>query len=431
MASSSKVLSKEQIAGMTSKEKVPILIAILSLYFVVCSTMTISPALQTLYNAFPDFDHTTVMYIYTLPSLVGIPMTIIIGFIAGTKVRYRTILLSATALMVVMGVIPFFVDNLWAILVCRFFFGVGQASVLGVEVSLMYMFFEGKELSRYMGFTQVAGSLGNIVFMQLGGILADQGWNMIFLAYLIVVIAFVLVFIFLKEPEVTVPEPKKEEASEPKVKEHIPLSSWVCIFLVFFFTLVFQGLNVSLSSLVAELGIGDATITGSLSSISMLFGMVVSAFFGPIFSVTKRLGGRILCLLGMAVAFLIMIYMKSFVGLAASMCLFSFFGLQLMISSMASAADGAPDSVKGKIGAFCQTGVKLAVFIVGYFTAASLAAAPATGLYIFNPAAAVNSADFWTGALLCIICAVIGIVALVVKKGKGTASEPAAAADAE
>ena len=145
MAASSKTLSKEQIANLSKREKTTILIAILSLYFVVCSTMTISPALQTLYNAFPDFDRTTVMYIYTLPSLVGIPVTILIGLIAGTKVRYRTILLSATALMVVMGVAPFFIDNLYVILACRFLFGIGQASCLGVEVSLMYMFFSGKE----------------------------------------------------------------------------------------------------------------------------------------------------------------------------------------------------------------------------------------------------------------------------------------------
>lgn len=148
-----------------------------------------SPALQTLYNAFPDFDRTTVMYIYTLPSLVGIPVTILIGLIAGIKVRYRTILLSATALMVVMGTTPFFIDNLYAILACRFLFGIGQASCLGVEVSLMYMFFSGKELARYMGFTQVADSLGNIVFMQIGGILATTGWHMVFLACLIVAVA--------------------------------------------------------------------------------------------------------------------------------------------------------------------------------------------------------------------------------------------------
>ena len=135
MAASTKTLSKEQIANLSKREKTTILIAILSLYFVVCSTMTISPALQTPYNAFPDFDRTTVMYIYTLPSLVGIPVTILIGLIAGTKVRYRTILLSATALMVVMGVAPFFIDNLYAILACRFLFGIGQASCLGVEVS--------------------------------------------------------------------------------------------------------------------------------------------------------------------------------------------------------------------------------------------------------------------------------------------------------
>ena len=154
----------------------------------------------------------------------------------------------------------------------------------------------------------------------------------------------------------------------------------------------------------------------------MVFGMIVSAFFGPIFGVTKRLGGRVLCLFGMAAALLIMINMHSFVGIAASMCLFSFFGLQVMISSMASAATGAPDSVKGKIGAFCQTGVKIAVFIVSYFTAASLAVAPATGLYAFAPSAAQYSADLWTGALLCIACGIVGIVALVVKKGKGASS---------
>ncbi len=432
MASSSKALTKEQIANLSKGEKTKILIAILSLYFVVCSTMTVSPALQTLYNAFPDFDRTTVMYIYTLPSLVGIPVTILIGLVAGTKVRFRTILLSATALMVVMGVAPFFIDNLYAILVCRFLFGIGQASCLGVEVSLMYMFFSGKELGRYMGFTQVAGSLGNIVFMQVGGILATLGWHMVFLAYLIVTVAFVLVLLFMKEPEVIAPEKKADadKAAAPAKKDRIPLSSWVCIFLVFFFTLVFQGMTVSLSSLVSELGIGDAATTGTLSSISMIFGMVVSAFFGPIFSVTKRLGGRVLCLFGMAAAFLIIVNMHSFIGIALSMCLFSFFGLQLMINSMASAADGAPDSVKGKIGAFCQTGVKIAVFISSYYTAASLALAPSLGLYQFAPSAAQYSADMWMGAILCIVCGIVGIVGLVLKKGKGKGNAAEATTDA-
>ena len=432
MTSSSKALSKEQIANLSKGDKTKILIAILSLYFVVCSTMTVSPALQTLYNAFPDFDRTTVMYIYTLPSLVGIPVTILIGLIAGTKVRFRTILLSATALMVVMGIAPFFIDNLYAILVCRFFFGIGQASCLGVEVSLMYMFFSGKELGRYMGFTQVAGSLGNIVFMQVGGILATMGWHMVFLAYLIVTVAFVLVLLFMKEPEMSAPEKKADadKAAAPAKKDRIPLSSWVCIFLVFFFTLVFQGMTVSLSSLVSELGIGDAATTGTLSSISMIFGMVVSAFFGPIFGVTKRLGGRVLCLFGMAAAFLIIVNMHTFVGIALSMCLFSFFGLQLMINSMASAADGAPDSVKGKIGAFCQTGVKIAVFISSYYTAASLALAPSLGLYQFAPSAAQYSADMWMGAILCIVCGVVGIVGIVLKKGKGKGSAADAATDA-
>ncbi len=432
MASSSKALTKEQIANLSKGEKTKILIAILSLYFVVCSTMTVSPALQTLYNAFPDFDRTTVMYIYTLPSLVGIPVTILIGLVAGTKVRFRTILLSATALMVVMGVAPFFIDNLYAILVCRFLFGIGQASCLGVEVSLMYMFFSGKELGRYMGFTQVAGSLGNIVFMQVGGILATLGWHMVFLAYLIVTVAFVLVLLFMKEPEMTAPEKKADadKAAAPAKKDRIPLSSWVCIFLVFFFTLVFQGMTVSLSSLVSELGIGDAATTGTLSSISMIFGMVVSAFFGPIFSVTKRLGGRVLCLFGMAAAFLIIVNMHSFIGIALSMCLFSFFGLQLMINSMASAADGAPDSVKGKIGAFCQTGVKIAVFISSYYTAASLALAPSLGLYQFAPSAAQYSADMWMGAILCIVCGIVGIVGLVLKKGKGKGNAAEATTDA-
>lgn len=432
MASSSKALSKEQIANLSKGEKTKILIAILSLYFVVCSTMTVSPALQTLYNAFPDFDRTTVMYIYTLPSLVGIPVTILIGLVAGTKVRFRTILLSATALMVVMGIAPFFIDNLYAILACRFLFGIGQASCLGVEVSLMYMFFSGKELGRYMGFTQVAGSLGNIVFMQVGGILATMGWHMVFLAYLIVTVAFVLVLLFMKEPEMAAPEKKADagKAAAPAKKDRIPLSSWVCIFLVFFFTLVFQGMTVSLSSLVSELGIGDAATTGTLSSISMIFGMVVSAFFGPIFSVTKRLGGRVLCLFGMAAAFLIIVNMHSFIGIALSMCLFSFFGLQLMINSMASAADGAPDSVKGKIGAFCQTGVKIAVFVSSYFTAASLSLAPSLGLYQFAPNAAQYSADMWTGAILCIVCGIVGLVGLALKKGKGKTNAAETTTDA-
>lgn len=89
--------------------------------FICQSSMIVGPALADLAAAYPNVPYANILLISTIPQLCGIPVSLITGKIAGSKVKYKT--LAATCALIG-GVLPFFIRSFPIILLSRVIFGL-------------------------------------------------------------------------------------------------------------------------------------------------------------------------------------------------------------------------------------------------------------------------------------------------------------------
>lgn len=150
-----------------------------------------------------------VSMIITLPALfvvVGGPIT---GFLTDRYGR-KPVLVVSILLCGVSGSAGYFLNSIAAILVTRALVGFGIAGATTATNSLIADYFEGQQRAKFMGFQSAFTGLGGVVFLPIGGILADINWHYAFLAYLPLFVLFPLALIFIKEPEQVVHQPGTE-----------------------------------------------------------------------------------------------------------------------------------------------------------------------------------------------------------------------------
>lgn len=163
--------------------------------------------------AFPEFSPTTVMLIATMPGLFQIFPSLFYGKLAN-KFSKRGLLITGLILFLIGGIMPFFLSNLFAIIIFRGILGLGVGITLPLSIDIITGFFDGRERDFLIGFgTSTIACVGAIFFQVVGGMLADAyGWNYGFLVYLFPIWILAITFLFL-------PEPKKQDVPNASLKE--------------------------------------------------------------------------------------------------------------------------------------------------------------------------------------------------------------------
>lgn len=92
--------------------------------FICQSSMIVGPALADLAAAYPNVPYANILLISTIPQLCGIPVSLITGKIAGSKVKYKTLSALAATCALIGGVLPFFIRSFPIILLSRVIFGL-------------------------------------------------------------------------------------------------------------------------------------------------------------------------------------------------------------------------------------------------------------------------------------------------------------------
>lgn len=137
--------------------------------------------------------------ILTLPALFVVLGGPVSGFLTDRFGR-KKVLVSALFLCGLSGSAGFLLSSLWMILVSRALVGLGIAGVTTATNALISDLFEGPARERFMGFQSAITGFNGVVFLILGGILADINWHYAFLAYLPLLVLFPLAWIFIREP---------------------------------------------------------------------------------------------------------------------------------------------------------------------------------------------------------------------------------------
>lgn len=86
----------------------------------------------------------------------------------------KTVVLGV-AIAVIAGVIPMFTENYAVLLASRFMFGAGVGLFNSLAISLISIYYEGKERDRLIGFENAAAAAATTIFTWLVGYLMSFG----------------------------------------------------------------------------------------------------------------------------------------------------------------------------------------------------------------------------------------------------------------
>lgn len=252
-------------------------IGILSVSMIVGTAAAINGNIASIAQSFPDVPLSTVELISTIPSFALI-ISILCSTFISKKVGMKNTILLGTVLCAFSGVIPFFVSEIYTILISRAVFGFGIGSFNSLLVTYITKLYTGEERTQMIGFHQATGSLGGILITFISGQLLKVSWNASFLSYAVGFVSIFLFGIFVR-PVTFTEEKKTDEGTSSMVQ----ITPWIV--LLFFTYICYMTYGVKISTLIKEAGYGSAS-TGSYVIMTLCIGSVLA---GTYFSKTLKI----------------------------------------------------------------------------------------------------------------------------------------------
>ena len=250
----------------------------------VMSSATIAASLPRMADVFrdtPDAEFLTKL-VLTTPNL----MIVVFGPIAGAiidrfgRVRflYANLVLYGFA-----GASGYVLDDLYHILVSRALLGIAMAGTMTTVNTLAGDYWTGEHRARYAGIQSAAMSLGGVVFIGAGGLLADLEWRLPFLVYLAAWPILIPAVKYLDEPE-----RHAHARGEGAVRESLPVGTLAAVCALAFAAMVmFYMLPTQLPFLVRDIGIGSS----ALAALAIVVASVTLALGSLVFPAVKRHAG--------------------------------------------------------------------------------------------------------------------------------------------
>ena len=168
----------------------------------IMAAATVVATLPEIALIFKDIPHIELLskLIVTLPSLFMAIFAPIIG-ININKFGRKRLLIVGLILYGIGGTSGFFLNDIYWILLTRAILGISVAILLSVLGTLIGDYFETQERHSYMGLQIAFMNIGGIIFITLGGFLAEISWRVPFLIYLAPFLILPLVIKYIYEPK--------------------------------------------------------------------------------------------------------------------------------------------------------------------------------------------------------------------------------------
>ena len=187
------------------------------------------------------------------------------------------------ALYGVAGLAPIALSSLVGVLVCRAGLGLAVGGILTVATTLVTDYYDGERRSAVLGQQAAAMGAGGVVFLLLGGVLADVSWRAPFAIYAAALVALPAALAFLDEPDRT-------PATDAPDAAPLPVALAVTVYaLAFVGMIVFYLTPVQIPFYLAERGVPSGTLAGGAIALATVASVVTSLRFQR---VLQRLGYR-------------------------------------------------------------------------------------------------------------------------------------------
>ncbi len=256
-------------------------LAIMAIFFIMPSALIVNPAIQSIADAYPSIPYTMVLLLSTVPLLIIVPMSLISGGIAGTKVKYKHLLIVAMSFYIIGGSIPFVLRDFYAVLAGRAIFGIGVGIATPLANGLIIRLFSGQRRANMMGIGSVVINVASTLFILLSGFISAIDMNFMWLIHLIALVPLVLMVLFLPEPE------KIDNHDTAKVK--IPAGVYVYSLATVFIYMNLNPMLLNMSTIITVENIGNAAVAGTILSMYTVGGILGGAIFGKVFKLTGKM----------------------------------------------------------------------------------------------------------------------------------------------
>lgn len=252
-------------------------ISLLSISLILATSLSVSSVVPKWSSAFPNFSHSSIEMLVTIPSLAVIFLLFFTDQIAN-RLGEKRMLIIGLLTYGIFGISPLIINNYWLLLFSRIMLGIGLGLTNGLAVSLIGTFFEGNVKNRLMGFRSGFEMLGNAFCSYLAVfLLVIANWHMIFLVYGIAFPILVLIWKYLPNIE------KVKEGSKNEHTKEVNLSLIVMSIVIALYQITYVGSTVRISEFVISHQIGTVNDAAFIISIAPFAGLLGGLFFGRLF----------------------------------------------------------------------------------------------------------------------------------------------------
>jgi MFS family permease len=309
----------------------------------IMSMITISASLPDMTNAFSDIPNGKKLVKLTLPfpglfiALSAMVAGIIIDKFGRLKLLGISLILYALG-----GSSGYWLDNIYLILAGRALLGISVGVSMTIVTTLVADYYQGKPRQKFVGLQIAVMSIGGIIFITLGGFLADINWRVPFLLYFFSILILPFGYLFLKEPR-----RQTEVKSDTKIVKS-PTIIWFVFLNVMLMWILFFIIPVQIPFYLKSIGVEKNALIG-IAIASTTFFSAVSAFSYS--KIKDKLGFKQIFAIGyllMAVAYMCIAYGNSYEMVLLAMLLAGL-GMGVMIpNANIWVMQLAPPEIRGK-----------------------------------------------------------------------------------
>jgi len=309
----------------------------------IMSMITISASLPDMTNAFSDIPNGKKLVKLTLPfpglfiALSAMVAGIIIDKFGRLKLLGISLILYALG-----GSSGYWLDNIYLILGGRALLGISVGVSMTIVTTLVADYYQGKARQKFAGLQIAVMSIGGIIFITLGGFLADINWRVPFLLYFFSILILPFGYLFLKEPR-----RQTEVKSDTKIVKS-PTIIWFVFLNVMLMWILFFIIPVQIPFYLKSIGVEKNALIG-IAIASTTFFSAVSAFSYS--KIKDKLGFKQIFAIGyllMAVAYMCIAYGNSYEMVMLAMLLAGL-GMGVMIpNANIWVMQLAPPEIRGK-----------------------------------------------------------------------------------
>ncbi len=259
------------------------LTVILTGFLPILAIVSMFPAVGAMIGHFAPTDPAAATKVPSMVTAPGLAIAVIALF-AGVlvdKFGRRKLLLASTLSYGIIGVVPFFLEDLDQIYASRLLLGVSEAAILTTINTLIADYWDEAGRRRWLTLQGMVGPALSSIMIFFAGTLTAWKWNGIFLLYLIAIPIFFAMLKYMYEPD-----------SDATVRRNLGMDEkgvastdfpWLLMLgigaLTLFTSLVYYVFIVNGSIVWQELGIEDPESIGQITALPSLFILAGAALF--------------------------------------------------------------------------------------------------------------------------------------------------------